>query len=104
MCGQPYGQKDAGNHDLKRTAAKEPGVFVSGHIEYWQCSACGKYFADANGAKEISREDTIIPRERREKDAEPVKAPGTGDPGIALYGVTALLGLTGCAWLRRKKK
>ncbi len=104
VCGQPYGQKDAGNHDLKRTAAKEPGVFVSGHIEYWQCSACGKYFADANGAKEISREDTIIPRERREKDAEPVKAPGTGDPGIALYGVTALLGLTGCAWLRRKKK
>ena len=104
VCGQPYGQKDAGNHDLKRTAAKEPGVFVSGHIEYWQCSACGKYFADANGAKEISREDTIIPRERREKDAEPVKAPGTGDPGIALYGVTALLSLTGCAWLRRKKK
>ena len=104
VCGQPYGQKDAGNHDLKRTAAKEPGVFVSGHIEYWQCSACGKYFADANGAKEISREDTIIPRERREKDAEPVKAPGTGDPGIALYGVTALLSLTGCAWLRQKKK
>ncbi len=104
VCGQPYGQKDAGNHDLKRTAAKESGVFVSGHIEYWQCSACGKYFADANGAKEISREDTIIPRERREKDAEPVKAPGTGDPGIALYGVTALLSLTGCARLRRKKK
>ncbi len=61
VCRQTYGDKDAGNHDLKRTAAKEPGVFVSGHIEYWQCSACGKYFADANGAKEISQSDTIIP-------------------------------------------
>lgn len=40
----------------------------------------------------------------RSDRGEPVKAPGTGDAGIALYGVTALLSLTGCAWLRRKKK
>ena len=104
VCGQTYGGKDAANHDLKHTAAKEPGVFVSGHIEYWQCRRCGRYFADAGGTREIPWDETIIPRERRSEESEPVKAPGTGDAGIALYGVTALLSLGGCAWLRRKKK
>ena len=102
--GQTYGGKDAANHDLKHTAAKEPGVFVSGHIEYWQCRRCGRYFADAGGTREIPWDETIIPRERQSEESEPVTAPGTGDAGIALYGVTALLSLGGCAWLRRKKK
>lgn len=104
VCGQTYGGKDAANHSLKHTAAKEPGVFVSGHIEYWQCRRCGRYFADAGGTREIPWDETIIPRERQSKELEPVKAPSTGDAGIALYGVTALLSLGGCAWLRRKKK
>ena len=104
VCGQTYGGKDAANHSLKHTAAKEPGVFVSGHIEYWQCRRCGRYFADAGGTREIPWDETIIPRERQSEGSEPVKAPGTGDAGIALYGVTALLSLGGCAWLRRKKK
>ena len=104
VCGQTYGGEDAAHHDLKHTAAKEPGVFVSGHIEYWQCRRCGRYFADAGGTREIPWDETIIPRERQSEESEPVKAPGTGDAGIALYGVTALLSLGGCAWLRRKKK
>ena len=104
VCGQTYGGKDAANHSLKHTAAKEPGVFVSGHIEYWQCRRCGRYFADAGGTREIPWDETIIPRERQSEESEPVKAPGTGDAGIALYGVTALLSLGGCAWLRRKKR
>ena len=105
VCGQPYGQKDAGNHDLKRTAAKEPGVFVSGHIEYWQCSACGKYFADANGAKEISQSDTIIPRRRRTADSEGGKAsPATFDAGIGVCAVTAVTSLAGLTLLRRKRR
>ena len=105
VCGQPYGQKDAGNHDLKRTAAKEPGVFVSGHIEYWQCSACGKYFADANGAKEISQSDTIIPRRRRTADSVGGKAsPATFDAGIGVCAVTAVTSLAGLTLLRRKRR
>ncbi len=61
VCGQSYGAVDTANHDLKHTAAKEPGAFVTGRIEYWTCRTCGKYFADAGGAKEISRDDIIIP-------------------------------------------
>ena len=105
VCGQTYGNKDAGNHDLKHTAAKEPGVFVSGHIEYWQCSACGKYFADANGAKEISQSDTIIPRRRRTADSEGGKAsPATFDAGIGVCAVTAVTSLAGLTLLRRKRR
>ena len=104
VCRQDYGKKDAGNHDLKHTAAKGSGFYAEGNIEYWQCRDCGKYFADAKAAKEITRADTVIPAMGRPDRGEPVKAPGTGDAGIALYGVTALLSLTGCAWLRRKKK
>ena len=104
LCGHAYGDKDAANHDLKHTAAKGPGFYAEGNIEYWQCRDCGKYFADAKAAKEITRADTVIPAMGRSDRGEPVKAPGTGDAGIALYGVTALLSLTGCAWLRRKKK
>lgn len=104
LCGHAYGDKDAGNHDLKHTAAKGSGFYAEGNIEYWQCRDCGKYFADAKAAKEITRADTVIPAMGRSDRGEPVKAPGTGDAGIALYGVTALLSLTGCAWLRRKKK
>ena len=104
VCGQTYGGKDAGNHDLKHAAAKGAGFYAEGNIEYWQCRDCGKYFADAKAAKEITRADTVIPAMGRSDRGEPVKAPGTGDAGIALYGVTALLSLTGCAWLRRKKK
>ena len=104
LCGHAYGDKDAGNHDLKHTAAKGSGFYAEGNIEYWQCRDCGKYFADAKAAKEIIRADTVIPAMGRPDRGEPVKAPGTGDAGIALYGMTALLSLTGCAWLRRKKK
>ena len=104
VCGHAYGDKDAANHDLKHTAAKGSGFYAEGNIEYWQCRDCGKYFADAKAAKEITRADTVIPAMGRPDRGEPVKAPGTGDAGIALYGVTALLSLTGYAWLRRKKK
>lgn len=104
LCGHAYGDKDAANHDLKHTAAKGAGFYAEGNIEYWQCRDCGKYFADAKAAKEITRADTVIPAMGRPDRGEPVKAPGTGDAGIALYGMTALLSLTGCAWLRRKKK
>ena len=105
VCESAYGAVDAGNHDLKRTAAKEPGVFVSGHIEYWQCSACGKYFADANGAKEISQSDTIIPRRRRTADSEGGKAsPATFDAGIGVCAVTAVTSLAGLTLLRRKRR
>ena len=105
VCGQSYGAVDTANHDLKHTAAKEPGAFVPGRIEYWTCRTCGKYFADAGGAKEISRDDIIIPRLGAAADSEGGKAsPATFDAGIGASAVTAVTSLAGLALLRRKRR
>ena len=105
VCGQSYGAVDTANHDLKHTAAKEPGAFVPGRIEYWTCRTCGKYFADAGGAKEISRDDIIIPRLGAAADSEGGKAsPATFDAGIGVSAVAAVTSLTGLALLRRKRR
>ena len=37
------------------------GTGTDGNIEYWVCSGCGKFFRDAGGRDEITREDTVIP-------------------------------------------
>lgn len=105
VCGQSYGAVDTANHDLKHTAAKEPGAFVPGRIEYWTCRTCGKYFADAGGAKEISRDDIIIPRLGASADSEGGKvSPATFDAGIGVSAVTAVTSLAGLALLRRKRR
>lgn len=105
VCGQSYGAVDTANHDLKHTAAKEPGAFVPGRIEYWTCRTCGKYFADAGGVKEISRDDIIIPRLGASADSEGGKvSPATFDAGIGVSAVTAVTSLAGLALLRRKRR
>lgn len=105
VCGKSYGAVDTANHDLKHTAAKEPGAFVTGRIEYWTCRTCGKYFTDAGGAKEISRDDIIIPRLGAAADSEGGKAsPATFDAGIGVGAVTAVTSLAGLALLRRKRR
>ena len=105
VCGKSYGAVDTANHDLKNTAAKEPGAFVTGRIEYWTCRTCGKYFADAGGAKEISRDDIIIPRLGAAADSEGGKAsPATFDAGIGASAVTAVTSLAGLVLLRRKRR
>ena len=35
---------------------------AEGHIEYWQCSECGGFFADAAGTNQITQQDTVIPK------------------------------------------
>ena len=49
-------------HDLKLVPAvpADCGAGTPGNIEYWVCSDCGKFFRDAGGANEITREETII--------------------------------------------
>ena len=47
-------------HELKQVEAKEATVTEQGNIRYYHCDNCDKYFADANGTKEISFEETVI--------------------------------------------
>lgn len=44
-----------GIHTPEHVDAKTATCAESGNIEYWECSACGKYFSDEACANEISR-------------------------------------------------
>ena len=51
---------DVHKHTLTHTSTKAATEQSTGNIEYWYCSACGKYFSDADATKEISKEQTIV--------------------------------------------
>ena len=47
-------------HKLSKTEAKKASCTENGNKEYYVCSGCKKLFADADAAKEINKEDTVI--------------------------------------------
>ena len=120
ICGKAYGWLDPDNHtDLKHFPAQRATILREGNIEYWYCSGCGKYYKDAKATIEITQEDTVIPKVKRDNSGIPshggetgktdkndktVQSVKTGDAGVALYGAMALLSLTGGAWIVGKKR
>ena len=48
-------------HLLEHVEAVAPTADDPGHIEYWYCSVCNKYFSDEAGTQEISVDDTVLP-------------------------------------------
>ena len=91
VCGESYGELNANNHaDMKHVEAKAATKTAEGNIEYWYCDSCGKYFADKDGLKEITKADTVTAKLPEEK---PV-SPKTGDTSnLALW--IALLFISG---------
>ena len=81
ICGKSYGSPDLNNHaHLKHIDAKAATVAEEGNIEYWYCGGCGKYFADAAAAREITRADTVtakLPQPTTPPTATPTAAPTT---------------------------
>ena len=60
LCGAKYGKTDPTRHaSLEKLEAIAATVAANGRVECWHCTACDKYFADANGQKEIAAENTI---------------------------------------------
>lgn len=56
VCGQQYGGPDTGKHtDLQHFPAVAATTDAEGNKEYWYCGGCGKYFADAAAAREITQ-------------------------------------------------
>ena len=49
-------------HKLVHYEAKAATDTADGNIEYWFCAGCGKYFADENGEKELTKDKVIIPK------------------------------------------
>ena len=81
-------------HKLRKTAAKKATKYTQGNIEYYTCTKCGKIYKDANGTKEITLKDTVIPKITDNAD--------TGDTAIVAF--TALLVLSGAALVLMAKK
>ena len=48
------------NHTMAHTPAAEATCTEDGNNEYWYCTACDKYFSDANGATEIAENSWVI--------------------------------------------
>ena len=47
-------------HDLTKTDAQAPTCTESGNSEHFTCAACGKFFSDAEGANEITKDSWVI--------------------------------------------
>ena len=81
VCGQQYGGLDPHNHaDLQHFPAVAATTDAEGNKEYWYCGGCGKYFADAAAAREITRADTVtakLPQPTTPPTATPTAAPTT---------------------------
>ena len=70
-------------HALNKVDAVAATCTTAGNTEYWQCSACGLLYADAEAKQEIKKEDTVV-KELGHDWGEYVvtKEPTTEEPGI----------------------
>ena len=79
VCGQQYGGLDPHNHaDLQHFPAVAATTDAEGNKEYWYCGGCGKYFADAAAAREITQADTVtakLPQPTTPPTATPTASP-----------------------------
>ena len=60
LCGAKYGKPDPPRHaSLEKLEAIAATAAANGRVECWHCTACDKYFADANGKTELTAENTV---------------------------------------------
>lgn len=52
---------DHSHLSLTYVPAQAASCAQDGHVEYWFCAACGRYFADAQAQKELTYAETVIP-------------------------------------------
>ena len=60
LCGAKYGKPAPPRHaSLEKLEAIAATAAANGRVECWHCTACDKYFADANGKTELTAENTV---------------------------------------------
>ena len=60
LCGAKYGKTAPTCHaSLEKLEAIAATAAANGRVECWHCTACDKYFADANGKTELTAENTV---------------------------------------------
>ena len=99
-------------HTLRHIASVEPTATTPGNQEYWVCTQCGAYFADAEGQQPIADKNSVIlpplgeqqPAAQAEQPA--VLTPQTGET-IAVFigaGVMIAASVAAVASVRKRKK
>lgn len=72
-------QAEPAHKELVKVEAKEATAEADGNIEYWHCTYCDKYYADAEATEEITLADTVIKYVPDETDKPDTDKP-TVDP------------------------
>lgn len=108
-CGSEYGEIDPDNHEkLRHFPAKAATTDAQGHIEYWYCVDCRRYYTDAAATKEVTGADILIAKLPSDQTT-----PQTGDSSSFILWAAALFisgGLAigaaaiGNAGIRRSKR
>ena len=104
VCGKAYGELNANNHaSLKHIDAKAAAKDTEGNVEYWYCSGCDKYYADADATKEIAKAATVTA-----KLPDEPRSPQTGDNSSLMLWFALLLvsggAVIGTAVTEKKKR
>ena len=74
-------QRSRCTHNLDKVNATAATEVKEGNKEYYICKDCGKLFEDAQGAKEITKESTVIPKiDKNPQVSETPKPTGTPTP------------------------
>lgn len=87
------GEVDGNSHEnLVYFPAKASTPDKEGNTEYWYCEGCGRYYADKDGIKEISKGDTVTGKTgKTESNSDiPEDVPKTGDSGNLILWLAVL--------------
>ena len=79
-------------HDLTKAEAQAPACTESGNSEYYTCAACGKFFSDAEGTNEITKDSWVIAPTGHDLTKTDAQAPTCTESGNSEYFTCATCG------------
>ena len=79
-------------HDLTKAEAQAPTCTESGNSEYYTCTACGKFFSDAEGTNEIAKDSWVIAPTGHDLTKTDAQAPTCTESGNSAYYTCATCG------------
>ncbi len=94
------------SHNVVTDEAKPATTTETGLTEGKHCDVCGKVLVAQEVTPKLTpryyyNSTTTTTKDTTKKDN--TKSPGTFDPGVGVYALTAVLSVTGMAWVGRKK-
>ncbi|MBQ6314922.1 MAG: fibronectin type III domain-containing protein [Mogibacterium sp.] len=76
-------------HSMVHHDAVAPGCLTGGYAEYWYCSGCDRYYADADGQTVMARADAVLKATGHTWDkGEITKEATCGEDGVMTYTCT----------------